>query len=271
MPNRALSRAAGYWDDVAENYDRNFADSILGRSRRDAVWREMDRLFLAGNRLLELNCGTGIDAVHLAQRRVHVAACDISSRMVELGRARAAAAGVADSIDFHVLPTEEIAALRSEGPFDAAFSNFSGLNCVEDLGAVVRDLSDLLQPAAPLLICMMGRFVPVEMLWFLAQGKPKKAVRRFLWHDIHDARDGSVRVQCPTVKEIVRLFAPCFTLRRLKGIGILVPPSYAEPWAQRLPALVRGLARVDRALAPLPGIRHMADCMLFEFSRRVHR
>jgi len=99
--------------------------------------------------------------------------------MIELASERAKAAGFCDLLDFRVLPNENISALEGEGPFDGAFSNFSGLNCVEDLSDVARTLANLLKPGAPVLLCMVGRFVPWEILWFLSHGDRQNALRRF--------------------------------------------------------------------------------------------
>lgn len=260
-----MKTAVEYWDAAAETYAQDFADTLIGRTRRKAVWREADRVFRPGQRVLELNCGTGLDAVHLAERGIQVLACDISSRMIELARERAKP--FSSSVEFRVLPNEEIGALVGEGPFDGAFSNFSGLNCVEDLSAVAHDLHRCLRNRAPLLITMMGRFVPWEMVWFLAQARPRKAFRRFRWHTLQHARDGALKIHCPSVQEIVTIFAPYFKLSRWRGIGILVPPSYMEGWARRVPALIKAFAEIDRGLSTLPGVRTLADCMLFEFVR----
>src|SRR5690242_2209864 len=175
---RLFDSAQEYWDSVAGPYNDNFTRTLIGGTRRLAVWRELDRVFQPGQRILELNCGTGLDAVHLAHRGISVLACDISPRMVEIARDFASASNATKRTEFHVLPTEHIDALSNEAPFDGAFSNFAGLNCVEDLPAVVRKLAPLLKPGAPLVVSMMGRFVPWEIVWYLAHGDAKKAVRR---------------------------------------------------------------------------------------------
>ena len=66
---------AAPFDAIAEAYDDVFSNSAIGRAQRRAVWSEMDREFHAGQSVLEINCGTGIDALHLAQRGVSVDAC----------------------------------------------------------------------------------------------------------------------------------------------------------------------------------------------------
>src|SRR6202021_1447518 len=166
-----------YWDLTAENYDSIFSETVIGRVQRDAVWRELDKHFQPGMRILELNCGTGVDAVHLAARGVRVVACDLSSKMIDAARRRLSATGLDALVDFRILATEEIDSLVGDAPFDGAFSNFSGLNCVQDISQAARDLVRLLKPSATLVLCVGGRFSPWELAWHLAKGRPAVALR----------------------------------------------------------------------------------------------
>ena len=257
-----------YWDSAAETYDRDFTDTVVGKTRREAVWRELDRLFVSGQLVLELNCGTGIDALHLAKTEVKVFACDISPRMVELARERVASAGLVKAVDFRVLATEEIAELDSEAPFDGAFSNFSGLNCVHDLAAVADDLAGLVRPYARILLCMIGRFVPWEIVWFGMHGDFRRAVQRLGRGTSRIVEGGVLKVQYPSVSEIAGAFARRFDLRRWTGVGIAVPPSYMEHWARRFPRIISAMAAVDDLVSGLPVFRNMADCVLLELERK---
>ena len=264
----ARRTAQSYWDTAAKTYDCDFTGTLIGQLRRRAVWRELDRTFQAGQRVLELNCGTGIDAVRLAGRGVRVLACDISLGMIDMARERANACGVAGALQFRVLPTEEIARLGPEGPFEGAFSNFAGLNCVDDLGATAEALFGLLKPGATVLLCMLGRFVPWEMAWYVAQAQPGRAFLRWSNGTARQVEGGTLRVRYHGVGEIARLFAPRFRLRRWRGIGIMVPPTYAEVWARRVPRLTRAVARVDDWIGGIPVVRRMADLVLLELERR---
>ena len=269
MPSSDLTRSAQvYWDAAANTYEQDFSGTVIGKTRRAAVWRELFRAFRPGQRVLELNCGTGIDATFLAQLGIRVLACDISPRMIEIARQRVAAANLGELVSLRVLPTEELATLSGEQHFDGAFSNFSGLNCVEDLSTVATNLSHLLKPGAPAVFSLMGRFVPWEIVWFLAHGDPKKAFRRLQNSRPFSVGTGSLKVQHLSVKELSRLFAPSFRLLRWKGVGIAVPPSYLEPWARHVPRVVQSLANLDRAIERIPGLRGMADCTVLEFENQ---
>jgi ubiquinone/menaquinone biosynthesis C-methylase UbiE len=251
-----------YWNKVAETYDQVFPHTLVGRAQRDIVWHELDRVFQPGRRVLELNCGTGIDAVHLAESGVTVLACDISPRMVEIAWQRLRSNGLEGLVEFRALPTEDIAVLEGKGCFDGAFSNFSGLNHVRDLSAVARNLARLLKPGARALLCMAGRFVPLEMVWHLAHGNLRKAGRRLT----HLCDDATLRVHYPSVGAMTRIFAPEFRLREWKGVGVTVP-SCLEPVVRRHPKILNGLARADRWIGCVPAVRGMADCALLQFER----
>jgi ubiquinone/menaquinone biosynthesis C-methylase UbiE len=258
-----------YFDEVAETYDQAFTHTVIGRAERDAVWEDLGRVFHSGQRILELNCGTGMDATHLADRGVRVLACDISPRMIDIACRRLSSSRLGRLVDFRVLATEDIAALSDESPFDGAFSNFAGLNCVEDLPAVARNLARLVKARAQVLLCVSGHFVPLEIAWHLAHGRPRRAMRRFTHRGTvgHTTDDGKAIVHYPTVETFARLFAPDFQLRRWRGIGVTMPPAYFELWARRLPKAFEWLARTDRWAGRLPGLRRMAGHVLLQFER----
>ena len=79
---------ASPFDALAADYDRSFTASAIGQRMRAAVWRRLDTAFAPGERVLELNCGTGEDAVHLAERGVRVLATDVSPASSPAFRAR---------------------------------------------------------------------------------------------------------------------------------------------------------------------------------------
>ena len=265
------------FDALAETYDESFTRSLIGRAQRDAVWRELDRVFRPGQSILEINCGTGVDAVYLAAGGVQVLACDSSPRMIEVAERRLAddtpRPALRAPVHFEVLATEEIGTLQAPGSppqFDGALSNFAGLNCVEDLSRVARDLARLLRPGAPAVLCFFGPLCAWEILLYLAHGNPTKAFRRLRpGGALAELAEGAtVRVRYPGVRAITRIFAPCFVLKRWKGVGVSVPPTYLEPLAQRFPKAVRALAGADLWLGRCPLARGMADHVLLEFARK---
>src|ERR1700757_746700 len=110
--------AGSAFDAIAESYDSLFTMSMIGRTQRAAVWRKAQSVFRAGDRVLELNCGTGIDALFLASLGVKVTACDASPRMIEQAQTQKAMENPWAPVDFRVLCTEHLDELPPDLRFD---------------------------------------------------------------------------------------------------------------------------------------------------------
>lgn len=263
-----LHHAAGAaFDRMAYQYDALFTFSIVGRAQREVVWKRAAAVFPRGSRILEINCGTGEDAIFLASRGICVTACDASSQMIGHARARQELDAPEAPIRFHVLATERLCELPKEPPFDGAFSNFSGLNCVADLRSVFHELATRLRPGARLLLCLSTRFCFWEVLHYTAKGEFRKAVRR--WRGVSQVRfdEHSFPVYYPTMWALRRSCGAEFRLRSVTGVGITTPPSYLEGWIRKHPRLLAAMKYFDRAVCNLPIFRNIGDHVLLSMER----
>jgi SAM-dependent methyltransferase len=254
------------FDTLAEDYDAQFTRSCIGRAQRDVVWREAAAAFSGKLSILELNCGTGEDALFLATLGHRVTALDASRAMIDRASMRKEHEAPKAAVDFQLMPTEYLCALPSIY-FDAVFSNFSGLNCVDNLHEVAAQLALRTQAGAPVLLCFSTRVCMWETAWFLLQGKLRKAIRRWSGHSTAVLNGVSVTVHYSTVSSIAKAFAPFFRLQYSIGVGIFVPPSYLEPWMRNNPRLLAFMARIDRLVCRLPLLRTFADHVLLHFVR----
>jgi ubiquinone/menaquinone biosynthesis C-methylase UbiE len=259
------SAAGAAFDRIAQTYDGRFTDSLIGRAQRAAVWKVLTRTFRTRQNILELNCGTGEDAVFLAGQGITVFALDASRQMIARAQQRLRHNSPQLPIVFSELPTERIGDLRPERQFDGAFSNFSGLNCVADLGVVASSLAVLVKQDGCLVLCFSTRFCLIEILYYLAIGEWRKALRRCKGYSEVTIDDVRFTVYYPTIRQIRRHFKPHFRLRSCTGIGVTVPPSYLEGWARRHPSFFRVLSRLDGRLARLPILRSTGDHVLLSF------
>lgn len=239
------------FDKIAIQYDAVWSDTPVGRAQRSAVWRWIDPLFKEGYFVLDLGCGTGIDAEHLESRGVSVYGIDSSSRMVEAARRR--------GIRADRFPIEQLQHIGLK--VDGVISNFGVLNCLPSLTEIAGALARMVRPGGHLALCFIGRFCLWESIFYLSQAKPDKAFRRR-----HGSASSSlgVRVFYPSPREIVSAFEAKFRLLDSHGIGFFVPPSYVSfftSWE------VEQLAALDRGLAHRPVFRSLADHRLYIFER----
>jgi len=231
------------FDDMAGTYDATFTNTKVGRALRQIVWARLEQVFRPSQRILELGCGTGEDAVRLAGNGVSVVATDPSSRMIQMAHRKALMADCQQRIEFRCVAMEDVGSFADGEVFDGVLSNFGAVNCVQDLQMLIADVADRLSPGAPLLWVVMGRNVPWEWFWYMARGQWRKAWRRL--------RAGGTQwrgmtISYPTPAQLRSLLQPYFTVTRLAPLGVVLPPSYAAAWLDRSPIAMSILTRLER-------------------------
>ena len=272
--------SAAAFDAVAAEYDRDFTATPLARALREQVWARLAMHFKAGDRALELNCGTGEDAIWLAQRGVRITATDVSTAMLNATERKARDGDVSDLIETSVLdlasPPGPLSRNRTAHferggeavRFDGVFSNFGGLNCVHDSRPLATFLADTIKPQGQLILAPMNRWCGWEIAWHVLHAQFRTAFRR-LGRDGVEANIGcdTVHVWYPSIRILRQTFAPQFRLKRVIGLGVWLPPSYLEPVIAKRPKLFRWLQRFDQLTRDRWPLSHWADHVILEFER----
>ncbi len=251
------------FDTIAAEYDAAFTEHRLGRWLRATVWDRLEAAFAPGDHVLELGCGTGEDAVYLAQHGVRVHATDGADAMLEIARHKAEIQGVDDRITFeqHDLasidpnhpPTPRSRIKSGTGShtptqkYDGCFSNFGALNSLPDRRPLAEALARWIRPGGRLVLVVMGPLCPWEWGWYLARGRVRTAFRRFRPGGLAHVGDGAVmRVWYPSPRRLRTEFGPYFRPLQTTGIGVLLPPTFARGLVDRWPGFFERLAALDR-------------------------
>jgi len=250
------------FDQLAGTYDDTFTSTRIALLNRQAVWRRADAVFARGSTILEMNCGTGEDAAHLAARGVRVHATDVSPEMLRVASEKLAKRNLSEAVRLSRLAWEELDSLP-EAAYDGVLSDFGGLNCVLDLDAAAAALARRLRPGACALLCVMGPFAVWDWIWYGLRLQPSRAVRRLR----PDARWRGIPLRYPSPRRLARAFSADFRIRRVGAIGILLPPSFAESLVARWPRLMAALDRWERRLETAPPLYCFADHYLIELER----
>jgi ubiquinone/menaquinone biosynthesis C-methylase UbiE len=263
-----LRPAAAAFDSIASIYDSRFRAWRSVAAQRRAVRAALLRALPKHGHILEVGGGTGDDAAFLAQLGFHMLLTDPSPAMVAQAKAKLVPlGGRAETAAGEELEDFAASYLSAGGTmFDGAFSNFAPLNCVGDLGPVARGLARLLKPGAPAMLVLFGTFCPGEIVMEVLRGRLQQALRRC---KRGNAPARLARHEFEIVYHrraaITRAFAPWFLLEKRLGIGVMVPPSAAEPWISQQPRLLTAMEALDRVLArPLATL---GDHILYQFRR----
>ena len=139
---QAFSQKAGPYDSFGESHLN------LARMRRK-VYAHVQRWLRPGDRILELNAGTGIDAAYFAGQGYAVHATDIAPGMLAAAAEKAASPGLRGRLTVQACSFTELSQVDG-APYDYLFSNFGGLNCAADLGIVARQVPRVLRPGGRL-------------------------------------------------------------------------------------------------------------------------
>lgn len=134
-----MARSVKFWDRIAERYAKKPIGDEAAYHKKLAVAREY---FRPDMQVLEIGCGTGSTAIAHAPYVAHIRATDISEKMIEIAKGKAAAARV-HNVTFEALAVEDIGVERES--VDAVLA-LSLLHLLEDKEAVIGRIHDMLRP-----------------------------------------------------------------------------------------------------------------------------
>ncbi len=223
------------FDSVASTYDEDFTHTPIGKLQRERT-HYFTQLYLPKNnslKILELNCGTGEDAIWIAQQGHQILATDSAENMVDVARSKNNKLNL--NIQFEVSSFNELNNKFLGQQFDIIFSNFGGLNCVDEieLEKLNADLAKLLKPNGKLIMVLLGKYCWIEKLYFLLKGDIENSRRRLVSTSANLGNGAMQKTYCYSVKKIEHIFTS-FKLENHKPIGIIIPPSYFNALLERV-------------------------------------
>ena len=216
------------FDTAANTYDQSFTDTLIGRAQRNSVYKILTKHLSNCKDILEINCGTGEDAIWLAKQNFNVLATDISENMIAIGQAK----NQYKNLALAQLDINLISKTKDFGTFDLVFSNFGGLNCLSknEIEHFFSTISNALNKKGKLSLVIMPKNTIWEQLYFMLKGKFSTALRRRKEVAIANVDGENVPTYYYNPKDIVNLAKEYFKLVEYKPIGFFVPPSYLEPF-----------------------------------------
>ena len=263
-----LNDTQAAFDSVAADYDGPRGNNTAIQDMRAEMWRWLAASFAPGSRLIDLGCGTGLAAVHLAAQGHRVTATDWSERMIQRTRDRAREAGL--DIVCRALGAHELERLEGDGAFDGAYSNLGPLNCVPDLGAVAAQCARLIKPGGRLVFTVIGRWCPWEIAHYARQRRWARVRVRFARGIVPVGMNGrTIWTRYYTPAEFYAAFAPAFELEVQRGLCVFVPPPYLTWLNERHPRWHERLWALDRRVAGWPGLNRLGDHFLLVLKRRA--
>lgn len=251
------------FDSLAPTYDQDFTESPIARCLRGRVHARLIRHFHAGASVLELGCGTGEDALFLANRGIHVTATDASEQMLAVARVKSANQPLIEFVQLNLrqLPDQP-------QRYDGVFANFGVLNCLDDWRPLAAWLAERVKPGGIAAFGVMSPLCLWEIAWHGLHGDFRTASRRLRKTTPFQPDLGfeAVPIRYPSPRRLSRHFAPHFRQTHVEPLGLLLPPSDGYGVIEKRARLLSVLTALDNKTATLPILAPFADHYWIEFS-----
>jgi len=242
------------FDTIAEKYDASFTHSIIGKEQRQIVWGYLEKTLLNHKNLniLELNCGTGEDALWFAKKGHKVLATDISEKMLEIAEQKIITAGLNSIVQTLQIDIKNIIDFQLKEKFDLIFSNFGGMNCMsfEEMEKLTSEVKKLLKPGGQLIMVVMPAFCLWETIYFVLKLNFRNAFRRLSKKGAIIKFNGiELKTFYFSPRIIKKLFKQDFEVITIKPIGFFIPPSYLEKFISSRQKMINTLKKLEKTVS----------------------
>ena len=258
------------FDIMAETYDTDFTHTAIGQLQRKQVWEFLIPLLNSYSKpikILEINCGTGEDALELSRLGHSVTATDASDIMIDKARQKAVLLNRSD-IRFDVCRFDELYYRFNQEKFDLVISNFGGLNCIDknDIAGLSQQLSAMLGTNGKLFFVIMSSFCLWEILYFSVRGKFGTAFRRKKRSVMFKVGETRIPVFYYSPQSLKTIFNPFYKYSHSYPVGLFIPPSYLEKKFTTRQHWLLNLNRLEKRFNKYALLSNLADhfCIIFE-------
>ncbi len=257
---KAISRA---FTAQSAHFDQEDQENIILQHLRQQVYNHVEQFLPRGASILELNGGTGIDALHFARQGHPVHVTDLSVGMIEQLKRKFEGQNLHPQIRIQQLSFFELEKLKGS-TYDFIFSNFGGLNCTDDLSTIAQQLPSLMNSGAHVTFVVMPPICPWEILSALKGNW--SAFRRMKRQHITAHLEGEYfNVWYHSLASVQKAMGLQFKLINVEGLASLSPPPYAANFAKRHPSFYTLLRSLDRKVRNHFPFNRWADHLIITF------
>jgi ubiquinone/menaquinone biosynthesis C-methylase UbiE len=261
--------SAEAFDTVANDYDTHFTKSETGILQRARVHHYLNACYKNGlitQSILEVNAGTGEDALLLAQHCIHLTVTDISPEMMAICK-----------IKLHHIPHIELKQINAteirnlSQNYDLIFSNFAGLNCLDknEMQSFIATAKEKLKPNGHLILVMLSSASWWEKFWGFISTNKKLRTRRQEQYGVATEINGvKFNTYYYSPKTMQGFSSEGLQVKGLQAIGIFIPPSFLEAKVKNKKWLLKCLYLLEVFFSKFKSLSNYADHYLIHLQKQ---
>ncbi len=208
---------------IYDEYEKLSYENIIDIARRNCIHNHVDLYLKPSHKILEINAGSGIDAVYFAKKGNPVLATDIAIGSEKHINHKIKTQGLTN-LRFQKCSFLALQNIENE-KFDYIFSNFGGLNCTDDLASVFNQFDTLLNPNGYVSLVIMPPYYPWEMATVLKGNK--NAFRRLHKNGVlANIENHSIKIFYHTPNQVKKAFGKKFKHIATQNIGTFYPSAH---------------------------------------------
>ena len=241
MENNFTENINSAFSSIYEEYETLSKENYCDIYRRNIIRKHVEAFLDPKDAILEINAGSGIDAVYFAENGYNVLATDIADTAEIYVNNKIKEQGLTN-LEFQKCSFTDLKSIENR-KFNHIFSNYGGLNCAENLEEIFSQFKDLLQPSGYVSLVIMPKIYPWEMATILKGNK--NAFRRWKKNGAFaNVNNHSIPTFYYSPKQIKRAMGNDFTAVSTKNIGTFYPSLHYNSF-QKHPKTINFLMHFD--------------------------
>jgi ubiquinone/menaquinone biosynthesis C-methylase UbiE len=247
---------------IYEQYEKLSTENYIDIARRKTIRTQVDLFLKPNDKILEINAGSGIDAVYFAQKGHQILATDISTGAENYINSKIKKLGL-NNLKFQKASFTNLLDL---GKFNHIFSNYGGLNCIDNLDYVCKSFEELLHPKGYVTLVIMPPFYPWELATVLKGNK--NAFRRFQKNGtIANVENHTIKTFYYTPNQIKKSMGKNFKKIKTANIGTFYPSSHYS-FFDRYKSTITKLIKFDNWINQSPYMpKGVGDYFMITFQK----
>jgi len=242
----------------SSNYDQYEEGNHILKWMRQQVRNHALEFLKPGDKILELNSGTGIDADFFAEKGFTIHCTDLSDGMVEQMKNKFSSGKYSDKITIQQCSFTELNKIGDK-KFDFIFSNFGGLNCISDLRESTKFYPSLLNKNGRVCLVILPPICPWELIQ-LFRGKFKYAFRRLKRNGTMANVEGiKFQTYYFSASNVMKALGRDFKLLKLESLALFTPIPQMEKIPKKFSGLTRLLNKMDEKISGIFPFNRIGD------------